>query len=330
MRKSIYIALFASIFVIDSITADAGRGSDNGKKSLRASSSRKQRFGNIAKKVAAPSSVPAESASTSEKETDISTEEKTVKVCEKIFYKCMDEKTNESVMSNDIVYNDYADMISDIYSGNSPAFKCIYSNNLKSLYAKYYFGREISAPMNGHIEKVRSNSIEYYSYLKDNATQVANKKISADKIDSEVLDMLGMKKTLNLSQTLPDVSYTITTIDGTALLDENVAYCSDASRNKDYEGCDKMKKSWVDNYKEENPSMLKSCKDYEVFLSSKLTQSKSSTSDYVSKIRKKIESVINEYELKKEAEEELKKLEEEEKSKSNLKGVFNKVLNKLK
>ncbi len=320
MRKSIYIALFASIFVMDSLTADAGRGNDNGKKSLRASFSRKQRFGNVAKKVAT-SSVSTESASKSKEETDISMEEKTVKTCEKIFYKCMDEKTNESVMSNDIVYNDYADMISDIYSGNSPAFKCIYSNNLKSLYAKYYFGREISAPMNGHMEKVRSNSIEYYNYLKNNATQVASKKASVDKIDSEVLDILGIKKTLNMSQILPDVSYTITTIDGTALLDENVAYCSDASRNKDYEGCDKMKKSWVDNYKEENPSMLKSCKDYEVFLSSKLTQAKSSTNDYILKLGKKIESVIKEYELKKTAEEELKKLEEEEKSSQKFKGL---------
>ena len=312
MRKSIYIALFASIFVIDSLTADAGRGNNNNnnKKSLRASSSRKQRFGGASSRItAAPVSSEKTSADKDAEKGD-KIEEKNLKTCEKIFYKCMDEKTNEVVMANDIVYNDYADMISDIYSGNSPAFKCVYSNNLKSLYARYYFGREISAPTNGHLEKIRSNSIEYYNYLKNNATQVSSKKISAKYADDYVLEIAGIKRNLKgASQELPDVSYTITTIDGNALYNENVAYCSDASQNVDFDGCDKIKKSWIENYKEENPSMLKSCKDYEVFLSSKLTQAKTSTSDYISKLKTKLESSIKEYELKITAEEELKKLE---------------------
>ncbi len=304
MKKSIYIALFASVFVMDSLTVDAGRGSN--KKSLRASSSRKQRFGNFAKNTSTTTTA------TNTKTTDETAvpEEKNAKTCEKIFYKCMDDKTSEVVMSNDIVYNDYADLMTDIYSGNSPAFKCVYSNNLKSLYSKYYFGREISAPTNGHLEKIRSNSIEYYNYLKNNATQVSSKKISAKYADDYVLEIAGIKRNLKgASQELPDVSYTITTIDGNALYNENVAYCSDASQNVDFDGCDKIKKSWIENYKEENPSMLKSCKDYEVFLSSKLTQAKTSTSDYISKLKTKLESSIKEYELKITAEEELKKLE---------------------
>ena len=314
MRKSLYIALLASVFMVD--TANAGvRGgtSGNSKKAVRASNNR--RAGGLR---AAALAAGAASASTVDTTTETTEEvkDKDVKTCEQIFYTCMDDKTNETVMSNELVYSDYSDMLSDIYSGmTAPAFKCIYSNDVKSIYSKYYFGRDIFAPTNGRIEKINGNSIEYYSYLKDNATKAANKRIPITDIDREVLKITGIKTTpkgLKFSSQLPDVSYTITTIDGNALYNENVSYCLDKTQNTELEGCVKIKKSWGDDYRTQKPNISKSCNDYEVFLSGKLSKAKTAASDYIIMLKQKLEAIIDEYNLKIEAEEELKNINEKE------------------
>lgn len=305
MKKSIYIALLASIFISDMANADI-RGN---KKSVRASNTTKRSSTRGSLRAAAISSSSTSSEGTSK--TSSTSEAKDTKTCEKIFYSCMDEKTNEAVMTNELIYNDYSDMLSDIYSGmTAPAFKCIYSNKVKSLYSTYYYGYEISTPMAGMNEKIQSNSIEYYSYLKDNATSVANKRLPVTQVDREVLKFADVKTEPSDMKfaTLPDVSYKITTLDTNALFDSNVAYCMDPTQNKELEGCPTLKKSLSDKYKDMDVSLSKTCKDYEVFLTTKLSQAKTSAKDYIIKLKTKISSVIDEYNLKKEAEEELKNL----------------------
>ena len=308
MRKSFYISLLTSIAIAELFGFEA---SAREKKVVRAGNSR--RAGGL-RASAMSAIVNTTSTTNTTTETDETVKDKDVKTCEQIFYTCMDEKTNESVMLNEAVYTDYSDMLTDVYSGmTAPAFKCIYSNDVKSLYSKYYFGRDIFAPSNGRLEKINGNSIEYYAYLKDNATKAANKKISIDTIDREVLKIAGIEtypKNLKFSSELPDVSYTITTIDGNALYNQNTAYCLDKTKNKDLEGCVKIKKSWADDYRTQKPNVAKSCDDYEVFLSGKLSNAKKSAKEYINTLKTKISAVIDEYNLKLEAEEELKKINE--------------------
>ena len=242
-------------------------------------------------------------------------EEKDTSTCEDIFYSCMDKKTTEVVMQNEIIYNDYNDMITDIYSGMStPAFKCVYSPELKTIYSKYYYNRTLSAPIGGRSEKIRTKSIEYYNYLKQNASDVASKKIPVNFIQNEVLTIAGIEiepHNMN-SENLPDVSYKITTIEPTKLFEANVEYCLDESKNEELLGCQKLKKSLAEKWKEENPSLKKSCNDYEVFLTEKMSKEKSAAEDFIKTLKTKLTSAIEEYNLKIEADEQLKALEEAE------------------
>lgn len=312
MRKSIYIALLASIFTLDSNASNSAR--PNGKKSVRASSNARRFVGLRAAAVSADTVASTTKTETKTEEAEVK-KEKTQKECEELFYACMDGKTNETVMSNEFIYSDYSDMLSDIYAGvTAPVFKCIYSDDVKSLYSKYNFGRDIFGPSNGRIDKIEKNSINYYAYLKDNATKVANKKIPITEVNRDVLKMVGIETMpigLKLSVELPDVSYNVTTINGSSAYKLNSEYCLDPTKNTELEGCKKIKQDWANNYRRLPPTSSKSCEDYEVFLSEKLTDAKKSATDYIFGLKKKIETIIDEYNLKKEAEEELKNLNEE-------------------
>ena len=254
-----------------------------------------------------------DSSTTSSSSTELDKES-----CEEIFYKCMDEKTNETLMQYDIIYDDYSDMITDIYSGMTmPAFKCIYSPRVKSIYSTYYFNTNVSSPTAGFVDKIGKNSIEYYNYLKENATNVANKTLGVEMLDSDVLSLgsISMKPLKKGSVNLPSVSYKITTLNPTKIFEANVAYCMDSSQNTDLEGCPKLSKKLAEKWEEADLSLNKSCKDYEVFLSEKLIKAKENATSFITGLKTKLESAIEEFNLKIEAEEELKALEEAAKAK---------------
>ena len=79
-------------------------------------------------------------------------------------------------------------------------------------------------------------------------------------------------------------------------------------------GCPKLKKSLADKWKDANPTIKKSCNDYTVFLTEKKSKAKSTAEDFIKTLKTKFTSIIEEYNLKIEADEELKALEAEEKA----------------
>ncbi|MGN0929602.1 MAG: hypothetical protein ACI4N3_03090 [Alphaproteobacteria bacterium] len=241
-------------------------------------------------------------------DTTTTTEEKTKEICEQIFYDCMDKKTNEAVMQYEVYYDDYNDMLSEIYNGmSSPVFKCIYSNDIKDLYSSYYYG-QTGLDVDENAVKIKKNSIEYYKFLKQNASDVASKKISANMVLPEVLTIAGITTTpLNAkSQTTPNVSYKFTTINPSTLFNLNKEYCMDSEKNKELDGCPKLKKSLGDSWKTLLPNTLtKNCQDYETFLIDKRSQAQQGAQTFILSLRTQISNAIDEYNAKIEAEKEL-------------------------
>lgn len=317
--KNICLTLICSLLISNVVEA-APRGS-----SVRSAGGKRARSGSNFARSASMKNSSSELSSTS---TDI--EEKDAKTCEEIFYSCMDQKTNEVVMQNDIIYNDYNDMLTDIYSGMStPAFKCIYSSELKTIYSQHYYNRILSAPTGTKAEKIKNKSIEYYNYLKQHAADIASKKLPINFVQSEVLSIADIDiSPYNMtSENLPDVSYKITTIEPTKLFEENVQYCLDETQNEELVGCPKLKKSLADKWKDGNPTIKKSCNDYTVFLTEKKSKAQSTAEDFIKTLKTKFTSIIEEYNLKIEADEELKALEAEEEAKEEAK---DKIKNQIK
>ncbi|MBD5398523.1 hypothetical protein HDR60_03380 [bacterium] len=236
------------------------------------------------------------------------TEDKTKEQCEQIFYDCMDKKTNETVMQYEVYYDDYNDMLSDIYNGmSSPVFKCIYSNDIKDLYSSYYYG-QTGLDVDGNTVKIKKNSIAYYNFLKQNASDVASKKISANMVLPEVLNIAGITKTPidSKAQTTPNVSYKFTTVVPLTLFNLNKEYCMDVEKNKDLDGCAKLKNNLADNWKNLTPNtMSKSCQDYETFLIDKRTQAQQATQTFILSLKTQIINAIDEYNAKIEASKQL-------------------------
>ena len=93
--KNICLTLICSLLIPNVVEA-APRGS-----SVRSAGGKRARSGSNFARSASMKNSSSELSSTS---TDI--EEKDAKTCEEIFYSCMDQKTNEVVMQNDIIYNE--------------------------------------------------------------------------------------------------------------------------------------------------------------------------------------------------------------------------------
>ncbi len=323
MKKSIYVALFTSVFLTSAIVANAGRGSNNGKKSVRAGSTRRSSVAKRASAISAVTKAAATTATTETTETKKTTKAKDAQECEKIFFDCMDTKTRESLMANEALYTDYEDMVSEFYSGmKTPVFKCIYSDDVRGLYSKYNYGFELS-DSSSRIEKIRRNSTYYYMYLKENATNVVNRSLLIQQVDSDVLSIAGVEKSVE-GQSNPelwDVSYSILSVQPKVLWKENVAYCTNPKQNEELEGCPKLKSDAPEKWLSNIPTKKQSCADYETFLKNTLSRAKSDSTKYIQTLRPKLESLIDEYNLKTDAEKELALLDLKQKEEDGLKNL---------
>ncbi len=304
MRK-FCITIFLSVLITNNVEAGV-RGS-----LVRSGNSRTRLAGG--KKIR--SSGLTKSSTVSSDTIDEVIEDKDKKTCEEIVFSCMDKKTTEYIMQNESLYTDYNDMLTEIYSGMvAPSFKCVYSNELKSLYSKYYYNKEITAPNKNRAEKIKTKSIEYYNFLKQNATDIATKKKSAQFIQSDVLKYVGILSYPKSwkPQDLPDVSYKITAIDPNVAYEENIAYCVDETKNEELQGCPVMSAHLGEKWKEAGISVNKSCKDYEIYLSEKRSKAETAAKDFILTLKEKISSVIEEHNLKIEAGKQLENIKEEE------------------
>lgn len=291
MKSSI---LTISLLLVLSMQAEA-------KTSSRVASSRKGM--RVMNRTVAPINTSTTTTSTEEEE------EKTKEVCEQLVYECMDSKADEFVMQNEVYYDDYNDMLTDIYGGmTNPAFKCIYDSGVKDLYSEYYYGQTNLEP-SSNPAKIRKNSIEYYKFIKQNANDVASKKIAVNMVLPEVLTIAGITITPTgmQSQSIPEVSYKFTTLNQNVNFEEIKNYCMDPTKNEELEGCPKLKKSIGDNWKTlSSNSISKSCQDYETFLIDKRSKAKKEAETFIIGLKTKISNNIEEYNAKIEASKQLK------------------------
>ncbi len=230
--------------------------------------------------------------------------EKTKEVCEQIFYDCMDKKTDELVMQNEVYFDDYNDMLTDIYAGmTNPSFKCLYKNDIKDLYSKYYYNQTGLDSSMG-VKKIKTKSIEYYNFLKQNANDVATKRIATNMILPEVLTIAGIEiEPIGMnSQSLPNVTYKFTTLNPITSFNMNVEYCMNPKTNQDLDGCDKLRKNIADDYKTLPPNTItKNCQDYETFLMDKRTKAEEEARTFIIGLKTKLTNNIEEYNAKIEA-----------------------------
>ena len=327
MKKGIYIALFTSAFLTSTLAVNAGRGGSNngGKKSVRAGGTRRAGGSKRASAINAirNSGVNTTSTSTDDTEKKSTSKVKTVQECEKVFFDCMDNKTRESLMANEALYTDYEDMVSEFYSGlQSPVFKCIYSDDVRDLYSKYNYGFQLS-DSSSRIEQIRRGSIYYYMFLKENATNVVNRSYIIQQVDSEVLSIAGVEKSVEgqSDPALWDVSYSILSVQPKALWKTNLAYCSDPMQNEELAGCSKLKSDIAERWLANVPTKKQSCADYETFLKNTLSRAKSDSTKYIQTLRKQLESLIDEYNLKTDSERELALLDLKQKETDGLKNL---------
>ena len=247
------------------------------------------------------SQVSTSATNTKEEETD---EVKTKEVCEQLVYECMNKKTDEVVQGNEAYFNDYNDMLTDIYGGiSNPAFKCIFNNEVKDLYSNYYYGKT-GMEASERVDKIKKKSIEYYKFLKQNASDIASKRIAVNMVLPEVLSIAGISETpIDMkSQSLPDVSYKFTTLDSKSTFEQSKTYCTDPEQNKELEGCSKIKQDIADNWKTLAPNTIaKSCQDYETFLIDKKSKAQREAETFIMGLKLKIENNIKEYNAKIEA-----------------------------
>lgn len=228
--------------------------------------------------------------------------EKTDEVCIDLVYDCMENKTNEIVMQNEDFFDDYNDMLTDIYGGMiTPSFKCIYDKNLKNLYSEYYYGIDDLDEVSGKTEEIKRNSIEYWSFLKQNAMDVASKKISPSMINTKILGIadINIFPMNRVSQDLPGVSYKSTLVNPDVEFEMATAYCIDPEKNEDLEGCQTFRKNFTEKWKEIEPNTVKkSCSNYEVFLADKKTKAERGAEVFIIGLRTKLINVIEEHNAK--------------------------------
>ncbi|MDR2098701.1 MAG: hypothetical protein LBO78_01590 [Rickettsiales bacterium] len=229
---------------------------------------------------------------------------KTPEECTGIFYSCMDKKTNEATMTFDVFFDDYNDMLTDVYAGmKSPPFKCVFSKKAREIYTSNYYGIDSLSFESGtkNEDKIRRGSIGYYDYLKANAMDVSSGKIMPQHIYSGVLELVDITvfPRNQVPGNLPAVSYKVTTMDAGKALQEAQDFCFSAEKNPDMDGCPfkGMKLgSLVDDWKKADPiTMDKSCMDYEVFLTDKKSKAKSAAVDFISTLKTKITENIQNY-----------------------------------
>lgn len=238
--------------------------------------------------------------------------------CEKAYYDCMDLKLNEVLQSNETLFTDYNDMLSDIYSGmKAPVFKCLYSEEVKKLHSKYYYGTNVLS-VSGYKQDVSRDLIEYYSFLKENAISVAQKKLAVIKLKEDVIKMADLKnlpKGLVKNSDTKPVSYKVARINPEKLFEAANEFCQSPKQNKDFAKCNGPKISnsisdWQKNWGNED-EIVKSCKDYEAFLVDKLGKAEKDAKSFISGLSTKLFSVIEQHNLKIEADEELEKMKKD-------------------
>ena len=176
------------------------------------------------------------------------------------------------------------------------------------MYETYYYNQSGLDASGGMTQKIRKNSIEYYNFLKQNANDVATKKITANLVHPEVLTIAAISVSpLDASpQPVPDVSYKFTTLNPKNLLELNTQYCLDSEKNKNLEGCPKLNKTLAEDWKNLSPNTLtKNCQDYETFLVDKRSKAKQAAETFILSLKTQITNAINEYNAKIEAQREL-------------------------
>ncbi|MDR1009300.1 MAG: hypothetical protein LBL52_03555 [Rickettsiales bacterium] len=253
--------------------------------------------------------VPTPSTAEPSKETDApEPAAKSEAQCHAAVAKCLDKKVIEAAAASAELYDDYNDMLADVYNGADLPFKCAYLDESKSIYSKYYYGFSMLSTSARH--KIEPDSIEYYDYLKKNALAVASRTLGPEQIDDAVLRMAGINDRPQNKPViqLPEAPVKVASLDPDAKFQTDAKYCSAPATNKSAEGCDEQvlstgAREWL---KSGSITAEKSCADYDAFLADKRRQAKDSASESINSVKTKLADFIREYNQVQDAERKLR------------------------
>jgi len=224
---------------------------------------------------------------------------KTQESCRAIVAECMDNALTAAVLEVDVLYDDYNDMVSDVYGGmKTPPFKCAYTFDGRQLFTRFYFGLSNLGPVgmgSDGMKRVEKDSIEYYNFLRQNALDVASKKLPATELNPGVLKIAGITTSVEGTKPqLPFADYRITTFDGEARFKADRKACTDMSR-PELAGCDGLLEGAVPAWLRLDPSQDKSCEDYKVFLSKKLAKARDDAQLAIAPLKSRLQTIVDEH-----------------------------------
>ena len=124
---------------------------------------------------------------------------------------------------------------------------------------------------------------------------------------------ISTKGLKNSSDTKP-VSYKVARMNPEQLFENASEFCSSTKQNKNFVKCTAKKientiSEWKENWFKED-EVVKSCKDYEAFLLDKLSKAEKDAKSFISGLSNKLFSIIEQHNLKEEADEELENMKQ--------------------
>ncbi|MDR3126497.1 MAG: hypothetical protein LBT92_02595 [Rickettsiales bacterium] len=219
--------------------------------------------------------------------------------------KCMDNKLLLATQAGGAVYDDYNDMLADIYNGvDIVPFKCMYSESIKTINAKFYYGN--TTLVSGAMMDVKPGSIEYYKFLAENFSSVLAKKLPPMFLAPEVLKIANIDRPItNWTPNSPEGSISISSLRPEDRFKADANACLNPELNPDVEGCgEQITYNTAVLWRSSGDITVdKSCRDYETHLTAKLAKLKKTTEAAIQQKRQQLIEIIDEYNANEEAKE---------------------------
>jgi hypothetical protein len=211
--------------------------------------------------------------------------------------KCMDAKLLLATQGSGTVYDDYNDMLADIYNGvDMVPFKCLYSESIKTINARFYYGN--TTLVSGAMMDVKPGSIEYYKFLGENLSGVLSKKLPAMFLSPEVLKIANIDREIrDWTPNSPEGSISISSLRPEDRFKSDANACISPELNPEMEGCgDQITYNTAVLWRSSGDITVdKSCRDYETYLTAKLAKLKKTTEAAIQQKRQQLTEIIDEY-----------------------------------
>ena len=214
--------------------------------------------------------------------------------CRQAVFECMDNALMAAVMESEVLFDDYNDMITELHGGmRMPPFKCAYAFELRSIFTRFHFGLSNLNP--GDMRRIERNSIAYYNFLRQNALEVASRRLPVTELHPAAIAMAGITTRPEGARVqLPFADTRITVFDGEARFNADRRACTDLSHPR-LAGCEGQLDGAIAAWRRADPSEERSCEEYRTFLTLRLNQSREEARLAIVPLRSRLQTMIDEH-----------------------------------